>query len=215
LKTEQVIRLSLYTLWAIFTIAAAILLVGLAGIVVYSWSPPAFFYYAFGVVITDPIAIFYLWIRNVLGLRSGIRTRTFAADKQINEYMKRLISSGSTLDIVSGRLHWVSEDKSVKHRIIERAGKAEINIYLPEENEIARELRANGLSIHIIPSLGKSQHARFTLVDKNRPGSALLAVGSGRIPNFTISEFHEASYPQVIELARDYLSRLVQGETSD
>jgi hypothetical protein len=202
-------------MYAIFAVSAAILLTGLAGIVFYSWTPPTFFYYAFGIVISESITIFFLWIRNILGLRADIIARTFTRDEQINNYMKKLISSGSTLDILSGRLHWVSEDRTVKQRIIERARSAEINIYLPEENQISQELRTNGLHIHIVPSLGKSQHARFTLVDKNRPGSALLAVGCGRIPDFTISEFHEAKYPQVVALARDYLFRLAEGEKSD
>jgi hypothetical protein len=137
---------------------------------------------------------------------------TYTSDEEINNYMKKLISSGSTLDIVSGRLHWVSEDKTVKKKMIERAKNAEINIYLPGENQIARELGMNGLHIHIIPSLGRYQHARFTLVDKNRPGSAILAVGCGRIPKFIISEFYEDSYPQVVALARDYINRLSEEE---
>jgi hypothetical protein len=139
---------------------------------------------------------------------------TYTNDEEINNYMKKLISSGSTLDIVSGRLHWVSEDETVKQKMIERARSTEINIYLPEENQISRELRINGLHIHIIPSLARNQHARFTLVDKNRPGSAMLAVSCGRIPKFTISEFHEDSYPQVVALARDYVNRLMEEERS-
>jgi hypothetical protein len=201
-------------MYIIFAVSAAILLVGLAEMVFSNWSPPSFYYYVFGIVILESIAFLFLWMKNTFGLRTSMKAITYADDKEINNHMKKLIASGSTLDIVSGRLHWVSEDETVKQQMIERAKEAEINIYLPAENQTARELRTNGLHIHIIPSLGRDQHARFTLVDKNRPGSAMLAVGCGRAPKFTISEFHENSYPQVIALARDYLNRLREEERS-
>lgn len=214
LKIENVGRLSVFTMYAIFVISAGVSLVGLTRIVFYSWTPPQFYYYVFGAAVLEPIALFLLWTKNILGLRTSIKAKTYATDEEINNYMKNLISSGSTLDLVSGRLHWVSEDESVKERMIERAKTADINIYMPRENQIARELRRNGLYIHIIPSLRGDPHARFTLVDKARPGSAILAVGSGRIPTFTISEFYEDSYPQVVALARDYINRLIEEEKS-
>jgi hypothetical protein len=214
LKSEKIGQLCLLTIYAIFAFCAAVLLVGLALIVFFNWSPPSFYYYAFSIVVLESVGLLYLWIRNTFGLRTSMRVVTYNNEEEINDYMKKLISSGSTLDIVSNRLHWVSEDNTVKQKMIERARNAEINIYLPEENQIAKELRANGLHIHIIPSLGGGEHARFTLVDKNRPGSALLAVGSGRIPKFVISEFHENAYPQVVALATEYINRLGEEEKS-
>lgn len=190
-------------------IAAAFLLMGLVQIIIFNWAPPEFYFYVFGVVILEPIGLFILWTKNVLSLRTGIKEVTYTNDEDINNYMKKLISSGSTIDIVSGRLHWVAEDASVKQRLIERASSAEINIYLPRDNQTARELREHGLHVHIIPTLARAPHARFTLVDRGRPGSAMLAVGAGRIPKFTISEFYEDSYPQVVALARDYINKLM------
>jgi len=215
LKPENIGRIFLCTIYTIFVIAAIVLLYGLVQIVFFGWVPPEFFQYAFAVVIAEPIGLLILWTKNIFGLRTGIKERKYSSDEEINNYMKNLISSGSTLDIVSNRLHWVSEDESVKERLIERARSSDINIYLPTENQIARELRENGLHIHIIPSFGKTPHARFTLVDKNHPGSAMLAVGSGRIPNFNISEFYENSHPQVVALARDYINNLGEVERYD
>lgn len=207
MKLEKIGFLFLLTVYLIFVICAAILLSGLVGMIFYGWTLPQFYFLIFATVISEPIALFLLWTKNILGLRSGVKIRKYATDEEINEYMKRLISSGSTLDIVSGRLHWVSEDQTVKRTIIERAKGADINIYLPAENQIARELKEKGLHVHIDPSLGEP-HARFTLVDKGRPGSAMLAVGYGRIPDFNISEFYEANSPQVVALARDYIKKL-------
>ena len=209
---SDIAHLSLYTAYIIFVICAGISLIGLAQVVSYSWVPPAFFSYAFGITVVEPIGLFFLWTKNILGLRTGIKAGTYENDSKINDYMKKLISSGSTLDIVSGRLHWVSDDESVKQKMIETAKSAEINIYMPEENEIARELRRSGLHVHIVPLLRRAPHARFTLVDRGRPGSAMLAVGSGRIPTFTISEFYENSHPQVVALARDYINSLREEE---
>lgn len=173
----------------------------------FGWIPPQLYLYAFGVVVLEPIAIFLLWTKDILGLRTSIKEMKYSTEEKINEYMKKLISSGSTLDMVSGRLHWVSEDESVKQKIIERSESADINIYLPSMNEVAQELQENGISIHIVPSL-RAPHARFTLVDMNRPGSTVLAVGAGRVPRFKISEFYEDTHPQVVALARDYIQTL-------
>ena len=214
MRIEDIGRLSLYTMYFIFAISAGISLLGLAQIVLYNWRPPEVYYYVFSIAVLEPVGLFVLWTKNIFGLRTGIRVTTYANDEAVNSYMKNLVSSGSTLDIVSGRLHWVSEDNSVKQKMIERARSARIDIYMPEENEIARELGRSGLHIHIIPSLRGAPHARFTLVDRGRPGAAILAVGSGRIPTFTISEFYEDSYPQVVALARDYIDRLREEEKS-
>lgn len=208
LKSERLGHFFIYTAYAIFVIAAVVLLAGLVNIIFFGWTPPELYVSAFAVVILEPIGLFLLWTKNILGLRTSIKEMTYSTTEEINSYMKKLISSGSTLDIVSSRLHWVSEDESVKQRIIERARSAEINIYLPRMNAIAQELQKNGISIHVVPSLGRAPHARFTLVDMNRPGSTLLAVGSGRIPKFTISEFYEKNHPQVVALARNYIQTL-------
>jgi len=212
LKTEAIAHLSLLTMYAIFLISATISIIGLVQVVLFDWTPPEFYIYVFGFSVAEPVALFVLWTKNVFGLRTGIKVKTYTNDQDINNYMKNLISSGSTLDIVSGRLHWVSEDESVKQRIIERAKTAEINVYMPEKNPIARELERNGIHVHIAQSLKGAPHARFTLVDKGRPGATMLAVGSGRIPSFSISEFHEERHPQVVALARDYIERLREGE---
>lgn len=136
-------------------------------------------------------------------------TEVYNTDNEINEYMLKLVSSGSTLDIVSERLHWVSESENIKSALIDRAKKGiEITIYIPKENEIASLLKQNNILIKICPDLYNSPHARFTLVDKNRPGAAILAVGSGTLPKFLISEFNENSNAQVVAMARDYVNIL-------
>lgn len=136
-------------------------------------------------------------------------TEIYSTEEDINKYMLKLVSSGSTLDIVSERLHWVSENDNIKSTIIKRATSGvEINIYLPRKNDISNLLKTKCVRIHICPELGESAYARFTLVDKNRRGGAMLAIGSGRLPKFTISEVYESSNPQLVALASDYINSL-------
>ena len=159
----------------------------------------------FGVIVA---ILSYTRPESLMGIISREQIQTYSSEEKVNNYMKKLISSGSTLDIVSNRLHWVSEDESVKEKLITRARIADINIYLPRENEIARELINNGLKVHIVPSIGTSPNARFTLVDKDRPSGTLLAAAFGRIPALKIQEFLEETHPHVVAIARDYIDLL-------
>jgi hypothetical protein len=205
---KNLVALVFYGIFVIFLIFSAILLAGFVQVVFFNWTPPGIFIVYFASVIGESIGMLLLYVKNVSGLRTGIKTTTYKKEADINKYMKRIISSGSTLDIVSGKLSWVSGDETVKRTILGRAKDYEINIYLPSMNDTAKELGKNGVHIFIVPSLGTKPFARFTLVDKNQPGSAVLAVGCGKIPDFTISEIDEQSNAQVVTLARNYVERL-------
>ena len=205
----KLIEVVFYGIFGIFLIFSAILLAGFVQIVFFEWTPPEIYTYYLASVIGESIGLLFLYIRNVAGLREGVKkVMIFDTNKKINDYMLNLISSGSSLDIVSGTLSWVSEDDRIRQKMIERAKNAEINIYLPKKNAIATLLENNGVTLHISPSLAKKQFARFTLVDRNNPGSSMLAVGCGILPDFTISEFDSKSNSQVVTLAQNYLEIL-------
>lgn len=209
IRDLKLVEVVFYGIFAIFLIFSAILLAGFVQIVFYDWTPPEIYTYYLASVIGESIALLFLYIRNVAGLREGVKkVMVFDTNKKINDYMLNLISSGSSLDIVSGTLSWVSEDDRIRQKMIERAKNAEINIYLPKKNKIATLLENNGVSLHISPSLAIKQFARFTLVDRNNPGSSMLAVGCGILPHFTISEFDPKSNAQVVTLAQNYLEIL-------
>lgn len=138
-------------------------------------------------------------------------TTFYAKDKEINRYMLDLVTRGSTLDIVSNQLHWIKDDYNIKLKLISRsrAGQ-EINIYIPKSNAISKELKKNGIKIHICHGL-KHPHPRFTIVDKDHLGTSMLAIASGSLPKFRISEFNESFFPQVVALAREYVNMLKVG----
>jgi hypothetical protein len=211
---KNLATLVFYGIFVIFLVFSAILLAGFVQIIFFNWTPPSIFTTYFASVIGESIGMLLLYVKNVSGLRTGIKTTTYKKEADVNKHMKEIISSGSTLDIVSGKLSWVSGDETVKKTILDRAKTFEINIYLPETNDVAQELGRNGVNICIVPSLGNKRYARFTLVDKNQPGSAMLAVGCGIIPDFTISEINEQSNAQVVTLAKDYVDRLASERKS-
>ncbi len=138
-------------------------------------------------------------------------TNFYTTEKEINKYMYKLVSSGSTLDIVSNRLHWVSENSKIRSALTMRADSGdEINICLPKKNATCNELKKHGVKIYVCDDLGDSPHARFTLIDKNFPGAATVAVGSKTSSGFMISEFSESSNAQVVAMARDYVNTLME-----
>jgi hypothetical protein len=206
-------RLATTFFWAamIFFVAIAIITtIGLLRIFVLGQAAPENFWYVFGLAIAEPVGLLYAWIKDVSGLRSGnAKKMRFDTQAKINSYMKNLVKTGTSVDIVSGRLSWVSSDDSVRNTIIEHSRRAAVNIFLPSENQIAKELRENGVNVNIVTMLSTPPKARFTLLNKDRPGSGLLAVGYGIIPRFEIVEFSESHYPQIIALARDYIQVLI------
>jgi len=132
----------------------------------------------------------------------------YKTESEIDRHMLKLISSGSTLDIVSERLHWIKNNPEIESRIIGRVESGvDINIYIPKHNQTSVRLNKKGVKVHVCSEL-MGPHARFTLIDKNRPGGATLAVGSGTIPKFMISEYKEKFSAQVVAMARDYLTNL-------
>ena len=211
MDAERITRFIILWLFiVVFASCAVILLAGQALATFYGQPLPQSFTYAFGIVILEPIAFLTLWVKDAFGLKSTTKVIKCSSEKEINCYMKDLISSGSTLDIVSVRLHWVSDDATIKNKLIARSKNATINIFLPAKNQISEELSAKGINIHIIPELLNNEHARFTLVDKYRPGSTVLAVGCGNPKDFVISEFHIKNNAQVVALARDYIGQLMK-----
>jgi len=167
------------------------------------------FWAIYPVIIAQLMGILYLWLRNALGLgKSADKKMVYNTQAEINTYMKDLLKRGTTVDIVSRNLSWVQGDQSVEDAIVERSKHATLRIFVPAENAIVRRLVERGANVRVTPSLGDGQRARFTLLNRNTPGSAILAVGSGNTPSFTILEFYEAGHPKIVALARDYVNSL-------
>ncbi len=194
---------------AILSVMAAIVSIAIVWAVLYQHPLFDGFWYVFGLTIAEPLGLLYLWSKNALGLREQVGKRmTFNTHGEINNYMKQLIRKGSAVDIVSRNLSWVQGDQSVEDVIVEHSKISTLSIFVPGENAIVKKLRERGVPLHVVQALAGGPRARFTLLNKDRPGSGILAVGWGDPPSFTVLEFHESGYPQIIALARDYVNSL-------
>ena len=160
-------------------------------------------------------ALFNLRLINVRQTKRGyqeIRIRD-AKPAHINQYMKTLFSRASSIDVVSGRLSWVESDFSMEAHIVDLAknGK-QFRFHLNEDNSLAKRIRLERENIKVFVSnlpISVGENPRFTLIDKNRPGSGVLAVGysNGR-GDWLINEFTDRDHPQILAIARSYVESL-------
>ena len=126
--------------------------------------------------------------------------------KQINSFMKNFISRGSRIDIFSGSLSWVAEDGDIKDFLIEKSYACEVNVFLPRLNDIAQELKDNGVNVYEYHEIEYIPRARFTLLNRGRPGAEVLAISNGTLPKHRIVEYEASNSPMLIAAASDLVA---------
>ncbi len=144
-------------------------------------------------------------------LRPAETGRVFICKKQekINNFLKKFIERGSRVDIFSGRLSWVAKDPAMKEFLIEKAKTDEINIFLPEMNEVAEELKKNSVNVYEYKDIRYIPSAKFTLLNRGRHGGEVLAISSGALPRHRIVE-HEAIISPMLTTAASDLVAMVE-----
>lgn len=125
---------------------------------------------------------------------------------QINNYLKNFIARGSRVDIFSGRLSWVAEGNDMRTFLIKKARSCEINIFLPQMNDIAHDLQNNGINVHEYRDIEYAPRARFTLLNRERPGGEVIAISSGALPDHRIVEYEASNSPMLIAAASDLVA---------
>jgi hypothetical protein len=120
--------------------------------------------------------------------------------------MRGLLARGGTAYIFANNLTWV--DQEVRNFIKTHATRKIIRIYVPRENQITDSLKRYGVQVISYSRLNHIPEARFTLLNPDEPGSSILAVGKGAIPNFVIEEFTDAEHARLISIARDLFAIL-------
>ncbi len=131
---------------------------------------------------------------------------------KINQYLKDLFSRASSIDVVSNRLSWIQSDPTMADFILELAQEGkQFRFHLPADNDVARKIRAERQNVRVFISpipdfLG--EHPRFTLTDKNMPGSGYLAVGYSDNKDWLITEFNARDHTQTLAIARGYVESL-------
>lgn len=159
--------------------------------------------------------LFNLRLINVHRIKRGYREIRIRGNNQshINRYLKELFSRASSIDIVSSRLSWIESDSSMEAHItnLSQQGK-QFRFHLPDDNIIAKRIRLKRQNIRVFVSklpILLGEHPRFTLTDRNTPGSGILAVGysDGR-EDWLINEFTFRDHPQILAIARGYVESL-------
>jgi hypothetical protein len=132
------------------------------------------------------------------------KPKRYKTSKAINEYMFELFQRGGSTWIFANHLAWINESPAIRSVLAKQAkARKDIRIYVPKHNDITRNLAAVGVRIITYESLGYEPEARFTLLNPGEPGSSLLAIGKGAIPNFYIEEFADSTHSRAISVARD------------
>lgn len=144
----------------------------------------------------------------VLDLQNWWRNRAkrHKSELSINNYLLRLLQRGGSVSVFANHLSWIRSSPSIRNLLVQqaRAGR-DVRIYVPHNFDLTRELSAEGVRIITYESLEYEPEARFTLLNPNEPGSSLLAIGQGTLPDFFIEEFSDATHSRVISVARDLL----------
>jgi hypothetical protein len=132
------------------------------------------------------------------------RPKRYKTSKAINEYMLKLFQRGGSAWIFANHLSWINDSLPIRNFLAKQAKACkDIRIYVPRHNDITRRLADAGVRIITYESLGYEPEARFTLLNPGEPGSSLLAIGKGAIPNFYIEEFPDLTHSRAISVARD------------
>jgi len=128
-------------------------------------------------------------------------------ETSINKYLLKLLQRGGSVSIFANHLSWIRSSRQIQNLLIQQAQAGRnIRIYVPTHNDVTRQLARHGVNIITYESLRHEPEARFTLLNPDEPGSSLLAIGKGALPNFYIEEFPDLTHSRVISVARDLLN---------
>jgi hypothetical protein len=130
----------------------------------------------------------------------------------IKRYMHDWIEHGGRVAIWSRDMSWAHNDDT-RGLLREKAARGELILCLPEQNELAMELRAAGAEICAYgASRLESPASRFTIIFFGRDG-ARVAVGRADGDTHVIDEFSAGSHP-AFHLAEDLIA-LVRAQCTD
>jgi hypothetical protein len=125
------------------------------------------------------------------------------------DFMRRFISRGSTVQIVSSRLSWINiaPDLIAEVRAKAQAGTL-VEVITPGkvEDDIRGPLSNAGVRFFVTGEKVPPE-ARFTLINGNRSGAERLAIARGCHPEHEVTIFDNNSGPQIIGMAKDIIRK--------
>lgn len=160
-----------------------------------------------GAGLVEVIGVVVLFAKK--GLKYLPEVEVNSGEAQTLEFMKKFISSGSSVTIVSNRVAWLGKSDPIKDSIRDMARNGtSLEVITPAgvANDIRAPLEKAGVVFHVtgedIPP-----EARFTLVNGHRSGAEKLAIARGGHPEHEITIFDNNSGPQIIAMAKDIIRK--------
>lgn len=159
----------------------------------------------FYTIITEIAAVTFIFTKK------GIK---YLPDVQVNKcptetlhFMRDFVSQGSSATIVSHRVSWLLDDKSIAEALQKKIQKGlRVEIITPKEVEAEIKALLTGANF-IVTNESVAPDSRFTLVNGERSGSELLAIARGTHPTHEITIFDTNSGPQIIAMAKDIIRK--------
>jgi hypothetical protein len=207
----KIVRLTLYVFIAIVAATATLVLAGLA----YLW----FFSeeatrqdlpYLKGLVtalILEIIAVVITLARK--GFRYLPNIEHHKTENETLAFLKKFISGGSTVQIVSSRLAWIKNSPELL-REVERLARNGVRVEVITPMNVADDIRLPLIEagVHFYrTNEDAAPEARFTLINGNRSGAERLAIACGSHPDHEVSIFDNNSGPQIIGMAKDIIRK--------
>lgn len=124
-------------------------------------------------------------------------------------FMRDLVASGSTVQIVSGRFSWGKKSPELFDEIMRTAKEGtlvEVITPNPVADDIRTDLENAGVRFFVTHE-NVPPEARFTLINGNRSGAERLAIAKGSYPQFEVTIFNNDSGPQIIGMAKDIIRK--------
>jgi hypothetical protein len=124
---------------------------------------------------------------------------------KIQKYMYNWIENGGKVAILSNDMSWVVND-NMKNMLHVKARNNELDLYLPKEIPLSRELKESGAIVHTFQEIEYIPESRFTIINRGRM-DAQVAVGRSKGQIHTIEEFSQGQHP-VFHIANDLINIL-------
>jgi hypothetical protein len=138
------------------------------------------------------------------------KPRLCRKSKEIDKYMYDWISQRGRVLIFTRDMS-LATSKEIKQLLMDKAGRRELEICLPEPIPLTKELAAAGAEIHTYTSFNDSPYSRFTIIRYGKD-DARIAIGRNVDGLHQINEYSYGSDP-IFSIADD-LVRIVKHYSS-
>ncbi|MCK4368330.1 MAG: hypothetical protein KAV68_01485 [Dehalococcoidales bacterium] len=148
------------------------------------------------------IAVIILQILNYF----KTKPKSMVKESQIRDYIYKWISRGGRVAILSHDMSWV-RDEDMKKLLRSKADCNELDLCIPREIALSKELQREGAQVHTFSELQYVPESRFTIINRGRM-DAQVAVGRRIKGKHMIEEFSMGEHP-IFSVANDLVNLII------